>query len=851
MTRLLLHAAWPRGFAALPVLLALTVVVTAGAIAAALIASQDQLAQRELQQAAIERVEQALLGFLLREARLPCPDTSNNGEENCPAPGSPQQRVGAVPYRALGLNAQTVLGLSYAPHMGDNPNANLSDASDLPGSLADVVRVELPAQLPVGNLVLTFEDRPAPDLASSPEDRAAMLALLGAQNDYDDFLSRLIINDPPAVNLAGGLVGNSLGAFSGNYINALASELSPNLSVPLANLSFEPGKTAYQSLLDTLSDLVVYQRSLSGKGRIFSDEFQLQVLSAELSQLSVDSSQTEAQKLQALATLVSQWQSLVNAHNAAVTTINASFTTGNAALDSHISSNPARPQLAALPATATGTDSGSFVERRDAFEALLVSSTSAVRENFRRLNQAVEDSDLVSSSGGPDFPSPGDFDPINDDPDDFAPGNFSGDGITLTNQIDALALLYTSLEADVEARVIALNQEIEDLDVEIQNLEDQLAACQADEECTNEAALMASIAARVQTRNDLIQERITYQALQARYGRLVERLGWLNDDLFCRAVDAAGVCVIDAVQQAYLDRIEEASEALTGGALDRDQGDVDLDPAPGEASVDLTPPSSRITLSGADYPLLVNIADFCFKLDTMMGRTGVPFTARLGFKENGANRAAAFVMVEHGNNQRLDTPNQFGSNPLQAFFAAPDQPHGLFYDDRVRPMTAERLSILMGCPALLQSFESFANTAEEINLLFLVAKGALDSAQQSVVTSSITLALAIIRLAVDTAAVIKDTAAGVIATAKCIASLGFAVNACIAAGFNFAAAAAHGATLVADASAVALAALNLDTAIQDRSSARQTLSVTTDHYTTIVQAILDADSRGGVRDATQ
>lgn len=844
-----------RGFAALPVLLALAVVVTTGAIAAALISGQDQLAQREQQQAAIERIEQALLGFVLREARLPCPDTSNNGEENCPSSSSPQQRAGAVPYRTLGLNGQLALGLTYAAHMGDNPRTNLTDASGQPNSPADVVRIELPLEIPDLGSFSLVEDRPAPDIAASEEDREAMFALLQAQNAYDDFLSRLITNAPPAVNVNGGLVGNSLTAFSGNYINALTAALSPPLTVPINNLSFSPGAPAYEDLLDALSDLVIYQRSLAGKGRIFRDEFELQVLSARLAEVVANANMGEAQQVSELEALVVQWQGIVNAHNLAVSTTNGSFSVGNSALNSRISANPARPTLSSVPASPTGTGSGSFEERRDAFETLLVNSRNLVSQNFRRLTKAVEDSDAVSTSGGAAFPDPADFDPETADPDDFDPENFDGGDITSTNRIDALLVDYSARKDDVEIRISQLKEEIGNLDAEIEALRNQLEACRADDECNNESALEAQIASRIQTRNNRQQQLQTYEQLKVRYETLVERLGFLNDDLFCRAVND-GVCVVDSVEQAYLDRIEEASEALTGGAIDREQTpvpepDPENDDLTDQETADFTAPSQSITLSAADYPTLVNLADFCFKLDTMMMRTGEPFSARLGYASGSGSRAAAFVLVEHGNNQRLDAPNQFGSNVSAFIFAAPDRPHGLLYDDRVRPMTPERLSIMMGCPALLQSFESFANTAEEINLLFLVAKDALDSAQQDVITSGITLALAIIRLAVDTAAVIKDTAGGTVATAKCVASLGFAVNFCVAAGFKFSAAAAHGFTLVADAAAVALAGVELDTAIRDRASARETLTETTEHYRTVVQAILDADSRGGARDATQ
>lgn len=845
------------GFTALPVLLALSVVVISGVIAAALIAGQDQLVQREQQQRDTERVEQALMGFVMRESRLPCPDTTNNGQENCPSQSAPSQRVGAVPYRTLGLPAQSVLNLTYAPHIGTAPAGNLTDAEET--DRADVVRVKLPGGIPdLGSFTIT-EDRSAPSLTVSQENQDDLLALLVAQKSYDDFLSRLISNNPPAVNINGGAVGNSLTASSGNYINALQGDLSPTYAVPNNALSFEPGKPAFDDLLGALSDLVIYQRSLDGKGRIFRDEFDLRVIVSDLSMLSADTSKTESTKNNELSSLVSRWQSSVNAHNTQVGTINGSFGVSNSTLNAHIMSNPARPSLSAVVATApVEVSSGSFADRRDAFETLLGQSLDGISANFRSLEQAVTDSDAVSRAGGGSGGlDPSTFDPATANPDDFDPDQFSDATITTSNRIADLVVDYGIRLDNVIARIAVVEGLIAARNDDITSKQAELDACLADEDCPNLGTLQSQLNTLINQRNTLQAELNNLKQLEVLYGRLVQRLGFLNDDLFCRAVND-GQCVLDSVQQAYLDAIDQAGEALTGGGFERDQTVPDQPDPAGDLSAqetaDFSSPSQTITVSAANYPTLVNLADFCFKLDSLMGRSGVSVSPRVGYKERvGAseqNRVAAFVLVEHGNNQRADGPNQFPANPTSAvFFARPDQPHGLFYDDRVRPMTPERMSIMLACPALLQSYESFANTAEEINLLYIVAKGALDSAQQDVITSSITLALAIIRLAVDTAAIIKDTATGVAATAKCVASLGFAVNACIAAGFAFSAAVAHGATLVADATAIAMAGLDLDTAINDRSSARVTLQDTTAHFQAVVQAILDADSRGGVSDA--
>jgi len=361
-----------------------------------------------------------------------------------------------------------------------------------------------------------------------------------------------------------------------------------------------------------------------------------------------------------------------------------------------------------------------------------------------------------------------------------------------------------------------------------------------------------------------------YNAIISRLNGLISNLENLYGDLYCRAIDGDDNCITDSFQDQYLDAIDALlpdDDVFAGAPAPicepnlppiNDPNDPAYDPSaplPPDAFDDcaeddgsITLPSEGISVSPTNYPTLVNVADFCFKLDSIGALVGAP---ALGYAQSGVAgpAPAAFLLVEYGSNQRLDTPNVFPGNG--GVFAEPDRPHNLQYDDRVRPMTVGRLSIMLGCPALLQSYRSFGTTAEEINLLYLVAKDSLDGAERDVITAGITLALATIRLAVDTAAVIKDTTGGIAATVTCVASLGLAANACASAGLQFSAAAAHGATLIGDAAALAQAIVDLETAISDRASARDTLEETVDHFTAVVQAALETDNRGGVRDATE
>jgi len=118
-----------------------------------------------------------------------------------------------------------------------------------------------------------------------------------------------------------------------------------------------------------------------------------------------------------------------------------------------------------------------------------------------------------------------------------------------------------------------------------------------------------------------------------------------------------------------------------------------------------------------------------------------------------------------------------------------------------------------------------------------------------VVGAAIDLVLAGARLAVDIGAIIQEAAGGAIATTICIASLGFAANFCAAAGFEFAAAAAHGATVAGDVVNVAAAALALADAVDGRNGSRETVNEIRAHYQDVVDAVKAADARGGLTEA--
>lgn len=68
--------------------------------------------------------DQALVGFIAAHHRLPCPDTSGNGTEDCTA------SVGRLPVVALGLARADLLNVRYGVFRSAANNADLAVASD-------------------------------------------------------------------------------------------------------------------------------------------------------------------------------------------------------------------------------------------------------------------------------------------------------------------------------------------------------------------------------------------------------------------------------------------------------------------------------------------------------------------------------------------------------------------------------------------------------------------------------------------------------------------------------------------------------------------------------------------------
>ncbi len=77
----------------------------------------------------LERANQGLIGFVLANSRLPCPDTNNDGNEDCAS----ANKQGLLPVNTLGIesNGQSKRGMTIRYGVFRKANATLSSDTDL------------------------------------------------------------------------------------------------------------------------------------------------------------------------------------------------------------------------------------------------------------------------------------------------------------------------------------------------------------------------------------------------------------------------------------------------------------------------------------------------------------------------------------------------------------------------------------------------------------------------------------------------------------------------------------------------------------------------------------------------
>lgn len=346
--------------------------------------------------------------------------------------------------------------------------------------------------------------------------------------------------------------------------------------------------------------------------------------------------------------------------------------------------------------------------------------------------------------------------------------------------------------------------------------------------------------------------------LWQRYGTLISVVNYLFEDLYCRATDLDDLdgdgntaeCIADTAQQGYVDLINSLSPTFDPDtqSVPADTGiDPDAVDTSGVADSSFSGPFYTSGTQAVTYPEYVNMADFCQKLVDIAALTPAYRSISYARTESSSSGLPAFLLIEKGNNLKIDDPNLLSSN--SSVFAEPDRDRSLSYDDRVRPMPVSKLNISLGCTPLLQSFESYANVVAEAELLHQEASGALKDAEVEVVTGSIGVSLATMRLAVDIAGVIKDSIGGSAAVSVCAATLGIAANFCASAGLQFAAAASRGAAIAGDAIALGQSIAALALAVDGRDSAQASLDSIEFHLGVAVSDSINGDSRGGVSEA--
>jgi prepilin-type N-terminal cleavage/methylation domain-containing protein len=124
MTR---HGDW--GFSLIELAIALVVIGIMAAAVPKVFPSLRQLIFKQASQQALNEANNALLGFIVGNSRLPCPDGDTDGNEDCLDSGGNLQMTGGLPYRTLGLSApiRNFYGqrLVYAVYRNSNVTNNL------------------------------------------------------------------------------------------------------------------------------------------------------------------------------------------------------------------------------------------------------------------------------------------------------------------------------------------------------------------------------------------------------------------------------------------------------------------------------------------------------------------------------------------------------------------------------------------------------------------------------------------------------------------------------------------------------------------------------------------------------
>lgn len=819
-----------RGFAALPILVVITV-LSGGAL---FILANNTFDARhndiQVQEASRADVMAAINGFTLAFSRAPCPDTDNDGLEDCTAiQTTGTQETGYVPYVTLGIADQRIGELAYAPYQ-----KSLDEGL---ASTSNVREIELPDELPAGTSLTVPVTVPAnpPGMAVDPNsaERAQIIHLL------EGFYAGLITNtavrpsllfatsNPPECLAFGincsplaGAVPNRIGR---SYITALRVYLAPSFTtftnVPLwtdgdgdHNLNYAAGyagNTNYddvKSLADNLQKFTwarQYKELIGDDPQIIETTGgnptgydlpgRINALRDDISRINAGAA-TPTGACGTLNCVYSRWSSYRSEYNSAVSTYNAGRLSGVTALTSNSFSDP----------DLDGTSGATASVRTAALLAAIDSLSSSVSDGVSVLNQTISDAGDASLGGTP------------------------------KTKVEELRDRFLDRRNRAQAAINYYNSRINEANFCI--------ALSLPPGCTLTVADRDSF---VVTRNRYTTARNLYSSLYSLLYNLnldltssdvqvfIDRLEALQPaDTSTPSLDPTSTC--NDVAASYSSppfNQADCEAAVTAGTID---AYIDGLGTPTSTPPTTTPPATTTV----NYAELMNLADVCYKTQQ------IPTATSPSLRSGGV--AAAYLLVVPGDNRVPNTPNVIAAGALNA--ARPDMAKTLSYDDNVLVTSPDELDNRLACAGLLNAYDSYDTAIKEIALLYDDAVSALGDAEQDQVVAIINLALVTARLAVDIGAIIQETAAGVAATVTCVASLGLAVNACVAAGLEFAAAAAHGITVITDGVNVAQAAVALADAVQSLADAQTAKDNIQAHYGLVVGTAIAADGRGGIQE---
>ena len=116
-----------QGFSLLEMALVLAVMGIIAVTAIGMMPRLSSVFQQVVQGGTLQAMDQTLTGFALTHSRLPCPDTDNDGMENC---NTATTMVGTIPYKMLGLDAPAVNRRGIPLRYGVYRNASATPVQD-------------------------------------------------------------------------------------------------------------------------------------------------------------------------------------------------------------------------------------------------------------------------------------------------------------------------------------------------------------------------------------------------------------------------------------------------------------------------------------------------------------------------------------------------------------------------------------------------------------------------------------------------------------------------------------------------------------------------------------------------